>query len=346
MQTYLQSYGCTTGAGVGVDLFFAALTSGTTAVRDGVARIPRREISSALALSTQWLLDAYSQVSPQRVSRLGVILASTKGAVEDYVTASPSQSWESLSDPLTPVLESFVSKAGLKPVRQIAISNACASSHAAFFLGKRWLEAEICDEVIVAAVDNVGEFVEKGFRSLRAITATVPRPFGADRDGLALGEGAAVVVLSRTPSPYELIDVKLITEGSALTRPSDTGRGLGLACGEASVDFIVAHATGTKANDAVEAAVFHRRFPGVPVTGTKWCVGHTMGASGAMDVIAACEILKRQSHFQVATTAEVDPTLGVNVASHPKSPELREVLVSSLGFGGMNAALRIRKEGP
>ena len=343
MQTYIQSYGCTTGAGSGTEAFFRALRSGTTAVKKGVSRIPPPRSTTSLALATEWLLDAFSQAIPPANSRLGVILASTKGAIEDYLTSSRDGSWELLSDPLTPVLKNFTLKAGLKPVREIVISNACASSHAAFFLGKRWLETKVCDQVLVAAVDIVGEFVEKGFRTLRAITESIPRPFCADRDGLALGEGAAVVLLSASPSPVELMNVKLVTEGSALTRPSDIGRGLEQACVEAvstnPMDFIVAHGTGTKANDAVEATVFRRHFSTVPVTGTKWCIGHTMGASGAMDVIAACESLRQQRLFSIATHSQVDAKLGITLVPHYGEAVLGNALVTSLGFGGMNASL-------
>lgn len=347
MRIYLQSYGCTTGAGLGAGAFFSGLSSGTSAIKEGVSRLPRLDPTTALALSTDWLLQAFSQVAPPIDQRVGLILASTKGAIEDYISLSPAESWESLPDPLTPVLKNFVTKTGLNPVRQLAISNACASSHAAFFLGKRWLESGVCDSVVIAAVDIVGEFVEKGFRTLRAISDSVPRPFCADRDGMALGEGAAVIILSTSPSPFELMDVRLVTEGSALTRPSDRGQGLAQACNEAvngtALDFIVAHGTGTKANDSAEAAVFQRLFPSVPVTGTKWCIGHTMGASGAMDVIAACEALQRQQLFSIATTAEVDNKLGISLAPRTGATILREALVSSLGFGGMNAALRLRK---
>ena len=252
---------------------------------------------------------------------MGVILASTKGCLQDYVAESTSGSswpggWHAKADPLSPVLHQFVRRAELRPVRAVCVSNACASSHGAFFLAKEWLLSNRCDRVVVAAVDQISEFVEKGFRTLQAICRDRPRPFSQDRDGLALGEGAAVIVLSREPSDFQLENVSIVTEGVSVTRPSERGEGLSRAIGQVKkepIDFVIAHGTGTQANDRTEDGVMAKLLPGVPLTASKWCVGHMLGASGAIDVIAAVEALRNNTLFRIATTEKADPAFSAPI---------------------------------
>ena len=135
-----------------------------------------------------------------------------------------------------------------------------------------------------------------------------------------------------------------MTEGFAITRASEQGRGL-KACIEnrALPDLIIAHGTGTPLNDRVEDLVFSECFPRQTlVTGTKWSIGHCLGASGAIDTIAAAECLRRQHIFGIANTKEVDPLMQSQFLLETReAKDLKRVLVSSLGFGGINAALEV-----
>ena len=194
-----------------------------------------------------------------------------------------------------------------------------------------------------------------GFHALKALSESPGpiRPFSAERDGLRLGEAAAAMVLSREPGALSLEGIGLDTEGFAATRPSDAGKSLERAILEAAAgsdeapDLILAHGTGTIANDRIEDQVLGRLYKDSPITATKWSIGHTLGTSGMMDLIAACESLRRQESFSIATTEKIDPEFKGHYlhagASAPKA--LDTALVTSLGFGGVHAAARIAWRG-
>jgi 3-oxoacyl-[acyl-carrier-protein] synthase-1 len=282
--------------------------------------------------------------------RLGVIFASTKGCVDDWVWQTEPDLGR---DPLTPVLEAFISAAELSPSDSICVSNACASSVGALLLAREWLAQERVDHVVLIAADHPARFVRKGFETLKVLSPTSCRPFSGDRDGLVLGDAAAAILLSRDHGEIEIQGVATDTEGYAVTRPEHSGASLRRACVAAGAetlrpDLIVAHATGTKINDATEDHVFCSLYgaASVPVTATKWSIGHTLGASAAMDVIAACEILRRQEVFRVAPTTALDPALRSRfLAAGSELPHgpLSRVLVTSLGFGGVHSAALIAK---
>jgi 3-oxoacyl-(acyl-carrier-protein) synthase len=81
------------------------------------------------------------------------------------------------------------------------------------------------------------------------------------------------------------------------------------------------------------------------ITGTKWCVGHTLAASGALDVIAAAEALRAQKIFRLETTDAPDPRFrGRYLTKNSTTPQrFSRVMISSLGFGGMHASALLEK---
>ena len=293
--------------------------------------------------------------------RLGIILCSTKGEIDDWIW-KPSFSEEELNrDPITPVLDRFISESGITPCLRTTVCNACASSLSGLFLAKLWISQGRADDVVLLAADRIGPFVARGFDSLKVLTGSHVRPFSVDRDGLRLGEAAASIFLSaeaerELPIAWELEAVGLDAEGYSATRPSASGESLRRAClnlpmiAENPPDFVIAHGTGTQLNDSAEdrvfAGFFNRSAPKkVPVTGTKWAIGHTLGASGAMDLIAACEMIRRQEVFRLATTETVDPGFGAHYldrfAETSLPFETKRGWITSLGFGGIHAAASV-----
>ena len=149
------------------------------------------------------------------------------------------------------------------------VLGACASSTLAIGLAMRWLDLGRCDSVLAGGFDALSTFVAAGFDALRATTATVPRPFRLGRDGLALGEGAAILALAKTPTAGEshrrssyLAGFGASTDAVHLTAPDPTGRGLARAAMRALADaamrgtevgLVSAHATATPFNDPAEA---------------------------------------------------------------------------------------------
>ncbi len=314
--------------------------------REGSVRI---RLASRLGVA--WT-EALAMLSPTEQSELrescALLFASTKGCVEDYI-------WNSTTgDPYAPVVEDFLTASGLRPKRWLTVSNACASSHSALDLAHAWLKRGEVKHAVVLAADYVGPFVLQGFHALHALSPTMIRPFDRERDGLLLGEAGAVAILKSGEGELCLRGSSVDCEGHAVTRPESSAvslqRALRQALGEKkSVDAVISHGTATQANDRAEDRAFSAQLPDRPwVTGTKWCVGHTLGASGLVDLIAAAEWLKSGTPFSIGTCREPDPEFKSRVLTPAVlaglTPQVwNSLLISSLGFGGVHAALHLER---
>lgn len=301
---------------------------------------------------TELPMDARARIRDGR--RLGVILATTKGAIDDEIWKGDDARLE--RDFFSPILEDVLRAAELHPARKTCISNACASALSALAHARSWLSSGEIDDVLVLAVDRIGPFVLHGFHSLRAVTADVPRPFATDRSGLLLGEAAAALFLSRFPGEFSVTGIGVDAEGFAVTRSSETGASLRAACENAtasgSPNLIIAHGTATEVNDPIEARVLAELFPkgDIPITASKGAIGHTLGASGAIDLLLARESMRRGLAFTISQTTEVDPKFSGNFLVSPSQNSVSlvpgdysRVLVTSLGFGGIHAAAMLER---
>jgi hypothetical protein len=288
--------------------------------------------------------------------KLGVILATTKGALDDEIWKGAAA--ELGNDFFSPMLEDFLNSAKLHPVRKTCVSNACASALSAFALARSWLASDEIEDVLVLAVDRIGPFVLHGFHSLRAMTTDVPRPFAIDRSGLLLGEASAALFLSKHPGEFRISGVGVDAEGFAVTRPEESGASLQAACRQTAdfsihgPDLVIAHGTATEVNDPVEARVLSDLFPkgDVPITASKGALGHTLGASGAIDLILAREAIRRGEAFTISQTTTIDPKFSGKFLTSPASGKgatvpgnYSRVLVTSLGFGGIHAAVMLER---
>jgi 3-oxoacyl-[acyl-carrier-protein] synthase-1 len=367
MKISVLSYGCSSAAGQGVNPFWSGLAQGIDHSRpidtSSWKVSPSRALSACkwnqqgsahqtlmtqLIFSWEELLERLSSAQKNNLgNNLGIIFASTKGLLEDFVWLGNPELLP--TDPLTPVLDAFIQETGLTPHKKICVSLACASSHGAFYLATHWLKTQAIDHVLILAADTIGPFVVNGFYSLRALAAGKNRPFSGERDGLQLGDAAAAILISKEEGPFVLDAVALDTEGHAITKSSQDGASLKkihqlLGLREKKIDAIVVHGTGTRENDRVEDLVLSSTFTTdrPPTMGTKWSIGHTLGASGAMDFIAACEMMRHQRPFRLANTQAVDPTFKhayLTAGSPLPAGAIKTVLVHSLGFGGIHGGL-------
>ena len=350
-QVRIIGYGCSTSAGPTTLDFWNHLCEGQR-IQSGLWP------HSTLSIKDQIIKNlclSWKQIHIELGARVGVIFASTKGCIEDYIwnptPPLPSQ------NPYTEILSGWIKQVGIVPKLSLCMSNACSSALVALNLGSQWVQQDRVDQVIVLTSDKIGRFASRGFESLHALTPTYPKPFSAERDGLALGDAAAVIVLGKTAG-FRLKGIGIDTEGFAVTRPSPSGASLKRAYERMTSltdgvvfqppSLIIAHGTGTPLNDATEDQTFESLFPQqrIPITATKWCNGHTLGASGALDLIAACESLLHQRVFSIATTKSADPQFQghylVNEAPLPAN-NLESVLISSLGFGGIHAVAEVAR---
>jgi 3-oxoacyl-[acyl-carrier-protein] synthase-1/3-oxoacyl-[acyl-carrier-protein] synthase II len=243
---------------------------------------------------------------------------------------------------------------GCEPVRLVSLYAACASSTLAIGLGLRWLELDEVDLVIAGGYDAESDLVCAGFDALKATSRGMPRPFRAERDGMALGEGVALLALER-----EAVDALggvsgfgATTDAVHITAPDRSGRSLAraaqLALADArltpsEVDFVSVHGTGTPFNDAAEAAalstVFGAEAAEKVLHAFKASAGHTLGAAGALEALSALSALGRGVLPASASPGTPMPELSARLL-HVNTPgPTQRCLKLSTAFGGANAAL-------
>ena len=241
------------------------------------------------------------------------------------------------------------------------IVNACSSGTDAVGLGASWIEAGLCDLVLAGGTDDLGRITYNGFISMHIYAPGPCRPFDRDREGLNLGEGAAVLVLE---APERLRRRRgrarafVLGYGSSCdayhpTAPSPDGAGLERAVREAmaaggiapaQVAFVNAHGTSTPDNDLVEAQVLRRTLPGVPFLSTKGYTGHTLGAAGAIEAAFTVACLERGRVPASKGFSTPDPALGAEPVREAGAVRGAVALSQSLAFGGNNAVLALGLE--
>jgi 3-oxoacyl-[acyl-carrier-protein] synthase-1/3-oxoacyl-[acyl-carrier-protein] synthase II len=248
------------------------------------------------------------------------------------------------------------------PTRLTQVLSACASSTVAMGVGCRWLEAGSCDLVLAGGYDALTLFAAAGFEALGATTAEIPRPFRQDRDGLALGEGAALVALMPAPRERALgyvLGFGLGCDAVHITAPDRSGSGLARAARAAladaelepeRVDLISAHATATAFNDNAEAhaiaTVIGPTAERVVVHPFKAVVGHTLGAAGTLETLAALDAAQRGLLPGALGDSEIDGEFTARLCTQNMPGNAAHVLKLSTAFGGANAALIVSPSAP
>ncbi|HEX9204791.1 MAG TPA: beta-ketoacyl-[acyl-carrier-protein] synthase family protein [Candidatus Deferrimicrobiaceae bacterium] len=249
----------------------------------------------------------------------------------------------------------------------VVYSNACASGANAIGHAFRAVRSGEAEVAICGGYDPLCEFVFAGFHSLQALTPELCRPFDRDRSGMALGEGAGVLILEPEEGALlrgarivgEVSGYGETTDAFHMTRPDPEGKGaaaaMQLALDEADADpaevgYINAHGTGTPFNDIMESAairsVMGARGGRVPVSSTKSMIGHLLGGAGAVEAILTVMALSHRRIPPNANCPNPDPACGLRIVTAAEdAPTLEVALSNSFGFGGANAALVFRAAG-
>lgn len=364
---YLIGYECTSGAGLGADRLWKQLSEGhrstytvkgdefnaTVPAGASVCFIPGQDLKNRNYQETfrRLLKETYNRIEEKfdlDQKKVLCILSSTKGSIEDHIDSASSVTD---FDPLLELASDIPKALNTKNSDYLVVSNACSSSHVAIELAKTFLDAKSYDYVVVVAFDLVGPFVYSGFFNLKVSSLTQNRPFSTERDGLQLGEALAIMIFSHQKShaKFKINSVASLVETSSITKPSMDGSCLKKVIEKlkplSTPDFIVTHGTGTKFNDLSEDLALG--YFDAPITSCKWSLGHTLGASGAIDLIAACEILKYQRLFRINSTPKKDPSFKGSYITQDSQmvldQKLNTSLITSLGFGGVHAALVLEK---
>ena len=244
------------------------------------------------------------------------------------------------------------------------ISNACASGANA--IGHAWslLRRGQAKRVLTGGHDALCQLIFAGFDSLQALSSSPCRPFDAERTGLSLGEGAAILTLETLEHAQqrsavilgEIIGYAAATDVHHLTQPHPQGDAafatMTNACDIAvitpeQVDYINAHGTATPQNDSTEAAAINRwagaRAATLPVSSTKACIGHLLGGAGAVETVVSLMTLREQWLPPETALETPDPACAFPIVRQPTDARVEVALTNSFGFGGANATLVLRR---
>jgi 3-oxoacyl-[acyl-carrier-protein] synthase II len=248
----------------------------------------------------------------------------------------------------------------------LCITTACAAGSHAIGEGARLIRDSSADVVVAggseAAVTPVAlaAFSRMGALSgRRDDPARASRPFDADRDGFVMGEGAGFLILEEWDHALargatilgEVAGYGRTCDAHHITAPAPGGAGA-VACmlqaledaglAPSDVGHINAHGTSTPLNDAAEAEAITKIFGehAVPVTSTKGCTGHLIGAAGAIEAIASILAMRAGLVPPTANHEHPEPTITIDVvAGKPRTVASAPVVSNSFGFGGHNATL-------
>ena len=242
-------------------------------------------------------------------------------------------------------------------------TTACSSSLNSIAAAVAMLRTGKLDVAIAGGTDGLCRFTINGFNSFMLLDQQACRPFDATRSGINLGEGAAFFVLETEESLHRSGNRPLaIIEGYANrndtyhpTAISDAGRGIQLGMRGAlhdaglaadRIDYLITHGTATRNNDASEGAAIHQTFTNrVPAYASlKSTIGHTLGASGAINVGLGILAIQTDTRFANRNFSTSMPELTVDpVARNTSGAPVDYVMVNASGMGGFCTSLIISK---
>ena len=253
-----------------------------------------------------------------------------------------------------------------------SISTACATGNHS--IGEAFKIIQRGDAEIMIAGGSEAAITPlglAGFCAMRALSTRnehpekASRPFDKERDGFVMGEGAGVVVLEEleqarkrgVPIWGEIIGFGMSEDAYHITQPVSDGRGIRQATNKAledakispgEVDYINAHGTSTPFNDKVETQaikdVFGRKAYQIPISSTKSMTGHLLGATGGVELIVCLLTLREGILPPTINYENPDPECDLDyVPNEAREVKIKIVMSNSMGFGGHNAVLVVKK---
>lgn len=239
------------------------------------------------------------------------------------------------------------------------ISTACSSSAKALMSAARLLRAGLVDAVVAGGADSLCRFTVAGFSALESVSAARCNPFSANRNGINIGEGAALFLMTCDPGPVRLSGWGESSDAHHMSAPDPQARGAIDAMRQAlaragldaaQIDYVNLHGTATGHNDAMEShAVATVLGTAVPASSTKPLTGHTLGASGAIEAALCWMVLADNPQQQLPThwwDGQADAALPALALVAPGTQAARapqHVLSHSFAFGGSNAVLALAR---
>jgi 3-oxoacyl-[acyl-carrier-protein] synthase-1 len=215
------------------------------------------------------------------------------------------------------------------------------------------------DAAVVGGADTLCRMTVGGFAALEAMSNGLCNPFSRNRDGINIGEAAAVFLMTQEPTPIQLLGVGESSDAHHISAPEPAGRGALSAMRAALSDarlaphdigYINLHGTGTALNDSAEGKAIHELFGSeIPCSSTKALIGHTLGAAAACEAAFLWLTLNPKYNPDGRLPphiwdGEADPsipplTLADFSQRLPSGVNSTALLSNSFGFGGSNIAL-------
>ena len=237
----------------------------------------------------------------------------------------------------------------------IVCCNACISGVSAQILADRLISAGHYDNAVVCGADLVSSFTASGFLSFKSLSNEACRPFDADRQGLNLGEAAATIVFTRADSLREgdwlLEHGEMDNDAFHLSTPAPSGEGARKVLeavmkgrDASELAFVSAHGTATMFNDQMESVAIEKAgLSAVPLAALKGWFGHTLGASGVLEVILGMKAVSESVVLPLRGFREIGVSGKVNVSPELRATDKNSFLKMISGFGGCNAAALYRR---
>jgi nodulation protein E len=245
-----------------------------------------------------------------------------------------------------------------------AVSSACASASQSIGLGLQMIRFGLADKAIVGGAEAcVINGTMRAWEALRVLSPDLCRPFSKGRNGMSLGEGAAVFILETLESALarghaplcELVGYGTSSDAKDPVRPDVVGASSAIALALADADmaprdihYINAHGTATHANDITESAAILAVFGeelgrAVPVSSTKPVHGHALGAGGGLELAITICALREQIAPPTINFLEADPRCPIDaVPNVARKMSIEAAMSNSFAFGGINAVLIVR----
>src|SRR5512143_1203212 len=334
----------------------------------------------ACAAANDALKDSGLEITQQNAGRIGIVVSSAIGglkSIADAVLTNDKEGPRRVNPFLIPMLMAN-GASGLVAIDHgikgpsFSVASACASGADGIGMALTMLRSGMIDAAVAGASEavvtsvGVAAFDRVGAMSRRNEDFSMtPSPFDKNRDGLVMGEGAAVLVLEtesharqRGANIYaELAGYGATADAFHVTAPDENGAGGAAAIRQAlasaqarpeDVGYINAHGTATQLNDQSETRAVKAAFGDlaykVPISSTKSMTGHMMGATGALEAILCVQairdgILPPTIHYQTP-----DPECDLDVIPNEAREKKIDLAISNaFGFGGHNAVLAIRR---
>ena len=344
------------------------------------ARRMARFSQLAVAAAVQAFQDATLEIENEDPYRVGVLLGNGNGGfptLEENCRILADRGGMRMSPFFFPMVLPNMAAANVSQYvgahgYNSTATTACAASNNAIGEALQVIRHGVADVMLAGGAEaGISQLGLAGFAVMRALSTRnddpqrASRPFDAERDGFVPAEGAGVLVLEERERAIargarilcELSGFGVTADAGHLVQPQESGASAARAMSNAiddagllpaDVHYINAHGTSTPLNDAVETAAIKRLFGdaarSIPVSSTKSMIGHSLGASGALEAVACVKTIVDQKIHPTVNYEHPDPDCDLDyVPNQAREAAVSNVMSNAFGFGGQNACLIFRQ---